>query len=418
MVEAIDLAKNQQNSKPTWATLTDLAGSAVGGTVLFATDEWFAPACMFLESTAPVFKEGLFTTYGKWMDGWESRRKRIPGHDWCLLKLGCPGVVYGFEFDTAFFTGNNVPAISVQGVYLPDGIELSKDIVDEATGAVMNTGMMGTAASPTQVQTMEQSLKKCEFFELLPRSPLRPGYEDTRIHYYAAQEPRQVTHLRINYFPDGGVARFRAFGEVEIPMRLKNIEIRSDFASALNGGVPLCWTDSHYGTPSNTLLPGRAPDMGNGWETARNAKRPPILQVGSDGKVDFSYAKDFFIMKLAARCEIDEIEIDTNHFKGNYPESVIIEVADRPDLMSLPVLEQIKKIKDTTFQNSITWKPLLPRTPMKPHLQQMFNRADPSSRMEAPGPCTHCRLTIMPDGGVSRLRMYGKIAPSAGTSNL
>eukprot|EP00746_Dinoflagellata_sp_MGD_P088370 gnl/MRDRNA2_/MRDRNA2_34970_c0_seq1.p1 gnl/MRDRNA2_/MRDRNA2_34970_c0~~gnl/MRDRNA2_/MRDRNA2_34970_c0_seq1.p1 ORF type:complete len:415 (+),score=89.35 gnl/MRDRNA2_/MRDRNA2_34970_c0_seq1:86-1330(+) len=414
----MDLPKNQQNSKPAWATLTDLAGAAIGGEVLFATDEWFAPACMFLAPTAPVFKEGLFTDYGKWMDGWESRRKRIPGHDWCVLRLGCPGIVYGFEFDTAFFTGNNVPAASVQGLYAPDGIEIAKEIVDPATGAVVNTGMMGTACSPTQVQLMEDSMKKYEVFDLLPQSPLRPGYEDTRIHYYACKEPKQVTHLRINYFPDGGVARFRAFGEVEIPKRLKNIDIRSDFASALNGAVPLCWTDEHYGTPSNCLLPGRAPDMGNGWETARNPKRPGILQVGSDGKVDFSYAKDHFIMKMAARCEIEEMEIDTNHFKGNFPESVIVEVLDRPDLMSLPVLEQIKKFKDTSFQNSITWKILLPRTRMKPHAQQLFNRADPSAKIENAGPCTHCRITIMPDGGISRVRMHGKIAPAAGTSSL
>lgn len=396
--------------RPDWGTLTDLASEAIGGTVVFATDEWFAPAKMFLSPNPPVFKEGLFTEYGKWMDGWESRRKRIPGHDWCLISLGCPGIVYGFEIDTAFFTGNNVPAISVQGVYAPNGINLPQDIVDPATGAVMNVGMMGTAASTAQVQAMEEVVKVNEFFEVLKKSPLGPGYEDTRLHFYAATQPRRVTHLRVNYWPDGGVARFKAFGEVESPPRIKNVNIRADFASALNGGIGLCWSNEHYGTPSNTMLPNRAPDMGNGWETARNPKRPASLELGPDGKIDFSYAKDWFIMKLADRCEIDEIEIDTNHFKGNFPESAIVEVCDLPDLMSLPVLEQKKKFQDQQFLTTLSWKALLPRHPMKPHAQQLFNRADPQMRLEATGPCTHARITIFPDGGISRIRMHGKIA--------
>jgi allantoicase len=150
--------------RPEFCTLTDLASAAIGGEVVFASDEWFAPAHMFLNPEPPVFKEELFTEYGKWMDGWETRRKRVPGHDWCLLKLGVPGTVYGFEVDTAFFTGNNVPAISIWGANLPDGPGLPEDILDPATGAVSNTGMMGTAATPEQITKVDETLAKCGFF--------------------------------------------------------------------------------------------------------------------------------------------------------------------------------------------------------------------------------------------------------------
>jgi allantoicase len=390
--------------------LTDLASTAIGGQIIFATDEWFAPAQMFLDPEPPVFKEGLFTDFGKWMDGWETRRKRTPGHDWCLLKLGAPGTIYGFEIDTAFFTGNNVPAISIQGAWLPDGFEIPEEHLDPGSEAFANTGMMGTAATPGQIKCANELVSKLTFFDLLPRSPLKPGYEETRLHYFTVQSPKPATHLRINYFPDGGVARLRVYGEVAAPPTKLNV--RCDFASALKGGAALCWSNEHYGTPSNCVLPNRAPNMGNGWETARNPQRPAILELGNDGHVDFSYSKDWFVMKLGSRCDIEEIEVDTNHFKGNFPESAVIEVCDLPQIMSLPILEQKSKFEDQKFRDSVAWKPLLKRTKMHPHAQQVFARGndEPHCLQEA-GPATHVRVTIFPDGGISRLRMHGRAAP-------
>jgi|Transcript_83646 allantoicase len=399
------------SSKPDFCTLTDLASTAIGGQILFATDEWFAPAQMFLDPEPPVFKEGLFTDFGKWMDGWETRRKRTPGHDWCLLKLGAPGTIYGFEVDTAFFTGNNVPAISIQGAWLPDGVEIPEDFVGPS-GAFSNTGMMGTAATPGQNKIAKELVSKMSLFDLLPRSPLRPGYPETRLHHFAVKSPKPATHLIINYFPDGGVARLRVYGEVVPPPPPKNPKLKCDFASALKGGAALCWSNEHYGTPSNTVLPNRAPNMGNGWETARNPQRPAVLELGSDGHVDFSYSKDWFVMKLGSRCDIDEIEVDTNHFKGNFPESALIEVCDLPEIMELPILEQKSKFQDQKFCENVGWKPLLKRTKMHPHAQQMFSRGgEESSCLESPGPATHARVTIFPDGGISRIRMYGRAAP-------
>lgn len=397
--------------RPSFCALTDLASTAIGATVSFATDEWFAPALMMLNPEPPVFKDGLFTEYGKWMDGWETRRKRIPGHDWCLIRLGVAGVIRGFEIDTAFFTGNNVPAISVLGVTLPGGPgkALPEDMLDPATGLVPNIGMMGRAATPDQVTAVTEALAKLETIELLPKSPLRPGYPETRTHFFESHHSSPVTHLVVNYFPDGGVARFKAYGEVTAPV-LHNPSMGMDFAYALNGGVALCCSNAHYGSPSNCVLPGRAPNMGNGWETARNPQRPAVLEL-KDGQIDFSYSQDWFVLKLAARCEISKVMVDTNHFKGNFPESAIIEVCDRPDLLALPVLEQKQRFEKADFRNTIAWRPLLRRTKMAPHVEKEFECHNPRAALEVAGPATHARVTIFPDGGVSRLRMHGVPAP-------
>jgi allantoicase len=406
-----------ESTKPDFTTLTDLASTQIGGLVLFATDEWFAPAQMLLDSSPPVFKEGLFTDYGKWMDGWETRRKRIPGHDWCLLQLGVPGTIYGFEVDTAFFTGNNVPAISIHGALLPDGMPFPEEHVDPGTGAITNTGMMGVAASPGQLTAVTKTWSEVQSFELLPKSPLKAGYQETRLHYFAVKNPQTASHLRINYFPDGGVARLRVYREVK-PAPLLSVPRRHDFAAALNGGCALCWSNEHYGTPSNTLNPGRAAKMDEGWETARNPNRPAILELGSDGYVDFSYSNDWFIMRLGMRADIEELEVDTNHFKGNFPESCLIEVCDIPEVLSLPVPEQKAKFNDAAFRSSLQWKPLLKRSKMVPHAQVTFSRNASTHALSEAGAATHARVTIFPDGGISRLRMYGAPAPATPQAKL
>merc|ERR1719347_2580485 len=107
-------------SEPSWCQLNNLTCATLGTKIIFATDDWFAEAENLLSSEAAVWREG-FTEQGKWMDGWETRRKRIPGHDWCIVKLGLSGTVHGVELDTSFFTGNFTPRASVQGACLSSG---------------------------------------------------------------------------------------------------------------------------------------------------------------------------------------------------------------------------------------------------------------------------------------------------------
>lgn len=391
---------------PHFTALTNLACASQGAKVLFATDEWFAPAKMFLELDAPVFKDGLFTDFGKWMDGWESRRRRTAGHDWCIVKLGTPGVLRGFEADTAFFTGNNVPAISVEACDCPD-----LAIPEGVTGT---SGEMGTCASPEDIAKVDKALREqTHWREVLPKSPLGPGYEATRYNYFHCEDDRVVTHLRVNYFPDGGVARFRAYGEVRRDWDSQAANTQDelvDFAASWNGGAALAWSNAHYGVPRNCIAPGRARKMDEGWETARNPRRPAILEPGADGLVNFDYAKDWFIVKLGARCEVHEIEVDTNHFKGNFPESCLIEGIDDPVLAVRPVLAQMAYVE--TLAGHMDWRTVLPRTRCRAHEQRVFRLSDGEIEGSC-GPVTHLRVTIFPDGGVSRLRVCGKLCPAS-----
>jgi allantoicase len=383
---------------PEWARiLPDLACLDVGSEIIFATDEWFAPANMLLQSHDPVWKEDEFTSQGKWMDGWESRRRRTEGHDWCIIKLGLTAKIRGFLLDTAFFTGNQVPCCSIMGTCL-DSTAAKAMLKDLRT-----KGEIGTCATAEQVLAAEKELGLLDWFNVLPEMTLQPGYPESRLHYFeSTNSQRPITHLRVNYYPDGGVARLRAFGEVMVPTSLGGAEI--DLLAVGNGGVALAWSNEHYGLPRNMLLPHPAPNMGNGWETARNPNRPKILKSGDDGQIIF-VGKDWAVFKLAAKAHLKRALIDTNHFKGNFPESAVIEGLDAPELADKDLIEQRHLFleSDGGVPKSLAgaWKTLMPRTKMQAHCQRSFDLSS------AAGPVTHVRLTILPDGGVSRLKLFG-----------
>lgn len=387
---------------PEWVSiLPDVASEDVGGTVIFATDEWFAPASMLLQSHEPVWKEHDFTPFGKWMDGWESRRRRTEGHDWCIIQLGLPARVRGVLLNTAYFTGNQVPHCSILGA----------DVVPEAALGLLEglrtTGRMGTCASAEQIAAAEQALSTHRWHEVVSEHPLKPGYPETKLHYFKSEWPQPVTHLRLNYFPDGGVARLRVFGEVLPPLILSTPSMPEvDMLAVENGAVALAWSNDHYGLPRNLLLPRRAPNMGNGWETARNPNRPKVLKRGLDGEIVF-VGRDWAVFKLAARAELVRALVDTSHFKGNYPESAIVEGVDAPELSCMDVIEQRQVfieapgalLKGGSVKTD--WKQLLARTKMEPDSERFFD-------LSSTGPVTHVRLTVLPDGGISRLRLFGR----------
>lgn len=328
--------------------LVDLAAEALGGRALFASDEFFAGKENLLKPGRGVFVDGKYTDRGKWMDGWESRRKRVAGHDHCIIELGAPGQVLGFDIDTNHFLGNHPPFASVEGVW----------------------------AEP---DTPVAELERAAFRELLAQVPLRPGSQNL----FAAERGEPVTHVRLNIFPDGGVARFRVYGKVK-PGRAQppsDAETRMhadagliDLAALRNGALALACSDAFFGPMNNLLLPGRAADMGGGWETRR--KRAP--------------GYDWILIKLAERGRISVLELDTNHFKGNYPDRACVEVIDAPDL----------RITDLIASKGFVQ--LLAETKLHAHQRQFFR-----SELAAHAPVTHLRLNIFPDGGVSRLRAWG-----------
>jgi allantoicase len=322
--------------------LVDVAAARLGGTVLQANDEFFAPKENLLKPDKPVWREGEYTDRGKWMDGWETRRRRTPGHDWCLVQLGLPAVVHGIVVDTSFFKGN-----------YPEECSLEACAVD----------------GPTEVETLVTG-NGVRWAEILPRSPLRGDSEN---ELEVAQRGR-VTHLRFNIYPDGGVARLRVYGEPLLDPGLRP-GVPADLAALTNGGLVVACSDMFFGHRHNLILPGRSTHMGDGWETKR--RRGP--------------GHDWIIVRLAARGTIDRVEVDTDHFKGNAPESCSVEVCDAPGLAA-----------ERLVADESCWTALLPRTALQADARHRF---DVSS-----GPATHARLAIYPDGGIARLRLFGTVA--------
>jgi len=322
--------------------LVDLASERVGGKAVAASDEFFAGKENLLKPGRGVFIPDRFTERGKWMDGWETRRKRTPGHDWCIIKLGLSGIIRGADIDTNHFLGNNPAYASI-----------------DACSA-------GVKRSP-------EALHRAVWTEILPRSPLKPGTQNL----FSLVSSQRWTHVRLNIFPDGGVARLRIYGDVVPDWSRITSEQMVDLASVVNGGKVVAASDMFFGSKENLVMPGRATNMGDGWETKR--RRGP--------------GHDWAIVKLGRLGRIRKIEVDTNHFKGNFPETCSVDVCNH-----------LTGVVDALTWPEVEWKEVLPKTKLRAHTRHLFEKGLRSS-----GVCTHVRLNIYPDGGVSRLRVWGNI---------
>ncbi len=310
--------------------LIDLASERLGGSVLHANDDFFAEKENLLKPSKAIWKEHEYTDRGKWMDGWESRRKRVPGHDYAIIRLGVPGVVRGVVVDTSFFRGNYPESCSIEGTH-------------------------------TRIDASVDALHAAEWREILPRSPLQGDSENL----FEISVTDALTHIRFNIFPDGGVARLRVHGEVAPDWRLVGgLGSEIDLAAAENSGDVLTCSDMFFGPKHNLIMPGRAHNMSDGWETRR--RRGP--------------GHDWVIVRLATEGRIRRVEIDTNHFKGNYPDTASIEGS----------------------LDGEHWTELLSRTKLQAHTRHFF-----IDELVTDGPFTHLRLNVHPDGGVSRLRVWG-----------
>ncbi len=318
----------------------NLASAKLGAKAISCSDDFFAPMQRMLKDEAPVFIEDKYDDHGKWMDGWESRRKRLPGHDWCIVRLAKPGVIHGIEIDTTHFTGNYPPAVSID-VCNHDGDDPGP-----------NSGWV----------------------ELVSQSALDGDSE----HQYAVNRPEIFTHVRINIYPDGGVARLRVYAEPRVDWDRVQPGEQVDIAAALNGGVALACNNEHYGSIRNLLTPGRGVNMGDGWETRR--RREP--------------GNDWVVIALARAGTIREIELDTAHFKGNYPDSCSI-LGAHLDLVNL----------NTIASESEDWDQLLPRVKLQADSEHKF-----SEEIVDIGAVTHIRVNIFPDGGLSRIRIMAEVA--------
>ncbi|XP_053698063.1 allantoicase-like [Sabethes cyaneus] len=372
----------QKSAEPAFLQLSELASESSGGRILFATDDWFAPAEWMLKDSEPVFIADKYTPFGKWMDGWETRRKRSAGHDWCIVRLAALSTVKGILVDTAYFTGNYAPKFSLQGARLGRSKE---DLIPER-----GREMIGTACSQKELELMA-GLGSEDWIEVVGMTQLKPGYEATRKQYLTVDGCNEAfTHLRVNIFPDGGIARLRVFGEVQPDVKaLLAGGNLVDLLGMLNGGQCLSFSNAHYGHPRNLIKPNRGVNMGDGWETARRLDRPPVLKIDKHGILQVPGC-EWAIFKLCAKGTIEKIVVDTNHFKGNFPDNVKIEAT----------------LLDTnrTLQ-SAQWKVLLGSSKLAAHREHVFQEESLQFR----GPCNHIRITMAPDGGISRVRLFGRV---------
>eukprot|EP00927_Polykrikos_kofoidii_P043174 TRINITY_DN37225_c0_g1_i1.p1 TRINITY_DN37225_c0_g1~~TRINITY_DN37225_c0_g1_i1.p1 ORF type:complete len:1056 (+),score=177.89 TRINITY_DN37225_c0_g1_i1:156-3170(+) len=401
-----------------WTELTNLLSARLGAQVIFSSDDWFSACEKLIADGPPIFLPDKFTSWGKWMDGWESRRKRKAGHDWSIIRLAKPGAIYGFEVDTAFFTGNQAPRISIQAASLDESdSEVFAELIRIRAEMVAKFGDGGFAADANALALAER-LASAKWTTLVAETALGPGYEDSRHHTFEVSEnvvkPRGGeihkgwTHLRFNLFPDGGVARLRARGAVSLDSDAlakaieKGTSCDLDLAAAFNGAIALGSSNAHYGCASNLIAPGRAKIMAEGWETARNPQRPAILEVTPENllKIPDSHV-DWAVVRLCCLGVVQRLEIDTNHFKGNCPESCLVEVGSFEDCISTDLSEELLAVQ----KRGDHWRPLLPRTRLTPHTRHYYDAL-------STGAATHARIKIYPDGGISRMRLFGVPARS------
>ena len=317
--------------------LIDLAQSRLGSKIVYKTDEFFAPAKRVISPWPPIFKEGVFDKHGKWMDGWETRRKRTKGHDYLILKFGKPGEINKVDIDTSYFSGNHPNQISLQAC-------------------------LSSKKIPS---------KKTKWITIIKKSHTKANSH----HFFNVKNKSLFTHVKLNIFPDGGVARIRIYGTMKSKKKIgKNI---LNLTSVLNGAVPIACNNEHFGRAENILAPGTGRNMGDGWETRR-----------SRGK-NF----DWIIIKCAAAGKINKIQIDTHHFKGNYPDKCSVQAAYLNNKIS--VTNIAKKSKG--------WNLLLNKVKLHAHKKHNFK-----NKLMKNKKVNYIRINIFPDGGISRIRVFGK----------
>ena len=317
------------------------------GSVMAASDEFFAAKENLIKPDAPAFVPETYDAKGQVYDGWETRRRRGPGgtlperaaRDWVIVRLGVPGVVRAIVVDTAYFTGNYPQACSADGC---------------SAGGYPSPRELTADADPSRWR------------EIVPRALLTGDHR----HVFKVTSGLRFTHVRLNIFPDGGVARLHVHGEVvPDPALLEGLTV--DLAALENGADIAARSDQFYSSPRNVISPGLSRVMGEGWETRR--RRKP--------------GYEWLVVRLAGRGVIHLAEIDTSWYRGNQPASASLQTMDATDPTH------------GSLADESAWRDLLPKVRLLPDTPHRF-------RVDG-GPATHVRLNIFPDGGVARLRLYG-----------
>ena len=322
----------------------DVACSDLGSKVIYCSDEFFADSGRMLQASEPLWIEGKYDENGKWMDGWESRRRRDGKNDFCFIRLGSPSIINNFNIDTSHFTGNFAPAISILGCSVPGGTTDDR-VVD------------GSAVS--------------KWFDLLDQEKL----EGDSHNLFSCKTNQPITHLKITLYPDGGIARLRAYGQAWADETKYQIT-GTNVISKESGARALFANDEHFGCLSNILEEHTPLSMADGWETRR--RRDP--------------GNDWGVIVLSQPAKVHEIIVDTSFFKGNFPDTFSISSANisNPDV-------------DTLIEDSKTWSKIIDRKKLEMNQIHVFKK----SELLHQDPITHIRIDIFPDGGIARLKLIG-----------
>ena len=315
--------------------LIDLAQPRLGTKVIYKTDDFFASANRIISPTIPIFKEGVFDNHGKWMDGWESRRKRTSGHDYIILKLGKPGKISNIDVDTSHFNGNQPAMISIEGA-----------------------------------QSNSNKTNQLKWLTILTKKKVKANSH----HFFSSKNKKIFTHIKFNIFPDGGVARLRLYGSIAKSKKFNNKKI--NLASLLDGASIIACNNEHFGKAENILAPGKAKNMGDGWETRRRRDK----------------GHDWLILNSIDGSEIDKIEISTHHFKGNFPSHFSLQAAYLSSKNSKKIVGSSNK-----------WKYLLKDAKLSANKIHIFK-----NNLMKKYKINFIKINIFPDGGISRFKMFGK----------
>ncbi|HIL42065.1 MAG TPA: allantoicase [Gammaproteobacteria bacterium] len=322
----------------------NVASSELGTRVISTSDEFFAAADRMLMPSEPVFIDGKFDDHGKWMDGWETRRRRDGKNDYCFIELGRKSIINGFNIDTSHFTGNFPPGVSILGGCFSKHYS-ETDIVERS-----DDGM---------------------WFDLVCKSNLK-GDSD---NYFSSINQNEVTHLKVSIYPDGGIARLRAYGSICFDDDLFGKD-KINVIASIYGARAVYANDEHFGNLQNILSEREPLNMGDGWETRR--RREP--------------GNDWGVIELPRPASISGLVVDTKFFKGNYPDSFSISAANISNLSDSEVVSK-----------SDGWSDLVTNRKLKMNKEHTFNQEN----IEHQDPITHVRVNIFPDGGIARLKLIG-----------
>jgi allantoicase len=317
--------------------LIDLAQPRLGSKVIFKTDDFFASANRIIDPKPPVFKDRLFDKNGKWMDGWESRRKRTSGHDYLIIKLGKPGSIAKVDINTAHFNGNQPSMVSLEGC-----------------------------------NSKSKNYKNYKWKTIINKKKTKANSH----HIFNVSSKLIFTHVKLNIFPDGGVARLRLYGSIS----KENVKFEKkiiNLASLLNGSSIIACNNEHFGKAENILAPGKAKNMGDGWETRRRR--------------DKGY--DWLILNTVKGNKINKIEISTHHFKGNFPHYCSLQASFIPK----------KQTSLLIVKNSNKWKYLLNKVKLSANKTHKF-----TNKLMKNNKINFIKINIFPDGGISRFKIFGK----------